>query len=113
MKTTRILLAALLLPVFIAQAGSTEERMKSIIIPELDLKQAPVSAVIELLRQRLGEGDDPINIILKHSNPASLPKMTLSMRKVSTYDILRYTCEISGLSFRFDGNTVIVYPRTR
>ena len=117
----------------------TGDKMRKIIVPEINFKNASISDVIQFFVEASREFDDPqippeqrgVNLILKiaqsapaeeaieeenifaaptTSNDSGVPPITFSARFMSLWDGLQYACELSRLKFRLRGNTVIIMP---
>ena len=118
----------------------TQEKMKKIVIPEINFKNASISDVIEFFVDASREFDDPniapeqrgVNLILKiqataaaeaeideddpfaapaASSDNGVPPVTFSARFMSLWEGLQYACELSKLKFRIRGNTVMIMPQ--
>ena len=95
--------------------AAMEKRLKSIILPVVSLSDDRLDVVIQLLQQRSLELDPlrpqkGVNIVLKHgvSTPALI---TLSLKQASLLDTLKMVTEVAGLSYRFDGEIVVIEPK--
>ena len=118
----------------------TQEKMQSIVIPEINFKNASISDVIEFFVDASREFDDPsvppekrgVNLILKVAAAApaeatvdendpfaaaaapsadnGVPPVTFSARFMSLWDGLQYACELTKLKFRIRSNTVMIMP---
>ena len=95
--------------------AAMEKRLKSIILPVVSLREAKLEVVIQLLQQRSLELDPlrppkGVNIVLKHgvSTPALI---TLSLKQASLLDTLKMVTEVAGLSYRFDGELIVIEPK--
>lgn len=100
------------------------EKMKKIIIPKLEFRDARIDDVINYLQQQsiAFDKDSPpaekgVNIILKLKSfqgtadaPANMPAITLFLKNLSLMDAFKYITEYSGLKYRIEENTVVVYP---
>ena len=94
-----------------------EDRLKSILLPEVNLYDARLDVVIQLLQQRSRELDPlrpqkGVNFVLKHGVASeSSALITLSLRRVTLLDTLKMVTEVAGLSYRFDGEIVVIEPK--
>ena len=94
-----------------------ENRLKSIILPDVSLRDARLDIVIQLLQQRSRELDPlrpqkGVNFVLKHGVASeSSALITLSLRRVTLLDTLKMVTEVAGLSYRFDGEIVVIEPK--
>ncbi|MBU4460731.1 MAG: von Willebrand factor type A domain-containing protein, partial [Verrucomicrobia bacterium] len=91
------------------------------IIPTLEFRQTPVTVVIASLNKALQEsGPDGRNlqVVMKGMQDDSdnrtqaemQPPITLSLRKVTALDALRYVTDVAGLKYRIEGERAIVSP---
>ena len=92
-----------------------EQRLKSIVLPEVNLRNARLDIVIQLLQQRsleLDPGTPPkgVNFVLKNGVSESAALITLNLRRASLLDTLKMVTEVAGLSYRFDGEIVVIEP---
>ena len=92
-------------------------RLKSIILPEVNLYDARLDVVIQLLQQRSLELDPRrppkgVNFVLKPGAASeSSPLITLSLKQASLLDTLKMVAEVAGLTYRFDGDLVVIEPK--
>ena len=96
----------------------TEARMRNIIIPAVEFREAAIPDVINyLIAAAQGEMDAPrLNMVLNDYEPSSRPPnagtITLQLSRVSLYDTLRIVCEKSDMEFHIDDSGIIqVTPR--
>lgn len=88
-------------PVVAFAQGSAEE----IIVDKLDLKDADMVTATRMLTQKTG-----LQFLIEPSdNP--LPRITLSLGRVTADDALRYICQAAGCQFRRDPNGVYIISR--
>jgi general secretion pathway protein D len=96
-------------------------KMETIIIPEIDFRQANIRDVVLFLQSASREYDmsaDPaaakgVNIILQlqESNATStVPLITFRVRHVSLLEALKITANVSGLKYSVQGNVVLLVP---
>jgi len=93
-------------------SGDLQRQLKETVIPELSVRDAPVSDVIELLRgqsQKLSGGKAPINLVWEAPEDARTARVTLNLRKIPLADALKYVTEIAGLRYRVDPHAVVIY----
>lgn len=92
-------------------------RLKSIILPEVNLYDARLDVVIQLLQQRSLELDPRrppkgVNFVLKPGAASeSSPLITLSLKQASLLDTLKMVAEVAELTYRFDGDLVVIEPK--
>ncbi len=84
---------------------------KDILIPRLNYEGVPVDqafeALSELSRQLDAEGEG-VNIVYSGPVGDQAPRISLSLRRVSLYDVIRYMTEMAGLYYRIDANAVYI-----
>ncbi|MEI6788514.1 MAG: hypothetical protein WCL49_08555 [bacterium] len=89
-----------------------EKKLKAIMIPEMQVAEAPFGAAVAFLRDHAKKTDPDkrgVNILaigLPYGDAE--PRLTLELRNVSLYDALRYCCEAAGLLMRIDDNAVVI-----
>lgn len=110
------------------------EKLKLIVIPEVEFDDTPLSQAIEFLRQKSIELDDlepdpakkGVNLIVRSGrgnggadlgfgDPANAddpddPKITLKLRNVPLVEALRYTTELARLKYKVEPHAVVVVP---
>jgi general secretion pathway protein D len=90
-----------------------EARIKGIVIPSLDFRDANIKDVVlfltETCRRLDGKG---VNILLlgMGSDASSDSNITISIRDLSLYDALNYIVEMASLKFEVKPNAVAVSP---
>jgi hypothetical protein len=119
------------------KASELEDRMKNIIIPALDFRQASISDVLQYLSIQssipnkssyvsiiplglcVNEQRRPItnspsadvfsqeSVIHNGANEIT-PAVTLSLRNISLYDALSVVCEVVGLRFKIDDRGIVL-----
>lgn len=98
-----------------AEKLSIRQKLKSIIIPSLDLESATVKTAVQFLN-RLGKRYDPngvgVNIILMVSDSDLKKPVDLVLKKKSLYDAIYFLCKASGLRFRIQKNLVLIADKT-
>ena len=120
-----LLVLALLLPLRApAQTGanatpppgaSVESKLQAIILPSLDLHQAKIELVVQLLNMRgveLDPAKQGVSIMLKlKGKPADqIPTVSFHAKQISLLDSIKAVALSAGLSYRIDGNIVIIEP---
>jgi hypothetical protein len=91
------------------------KKLKSIIIPEIEFKEASLESVIAFFVQRSRELDPEkrgINFVLssKMSSIAQSSKITLSLRKIPLSEALRYSLMQIKAEYRIDSFAVVIFP---
>ena len=90
----------------------TEARMRSIIIPTVEFREAAIPDVINFLIE-MGKGgiDTPrLNVVLNDNEPLFPPgnkTITLQLSRVSLYDTLRIICDKINMDFHIDEAGII------
>jgi hypothetical protein len=90
---------------------SLRELLETIIIPEVNFREAGVADVIEFLKtesQKISGAQNPINFVWEAPESFKTAKITLSLRQVPLADALKYVTGISGLRYRVDPHAVVI-----
>lgn len=91
----------------------TEKKLKKIIFPNIELKDASIFTVIRVLN-RYGKQNDPdkkgISVIAGFSKKTAdeLPKITMSFKNISMSEILSHLCPNIGLKYKIEEGAVII-----
>lgn len=107
------------------------EKLKSIVIPEIDFKDVPLEDAIEFLRRKSADLDtmesDPSNkgvnlVVQPAAGPQDVveeaqgrensPRITLNLKNVPLEEALRYTTELAGRKYKVDSDGVEIVPLT-
>jgi hypothetical protein len=96
------------------QGSATELRRKldDTMIHELNVHDAPVTDVIEILRiesEKVSTDKTPINIVWQAPEGSKASKVTLNLHDVPLGDVLNYVTEGAGLRYRADAHAVVIY----
>ena len=97
--------------------AAMENRLKSIVLPIVSLREAKLDVVIQLLQQRSFELDPlrpqkGVNFVLKPGAVSeSSALITLSLKQATLLDTLKLVTEVAGLSYRFEGELVVIEPK--
>ena len=92
---------------------ATKERLKEIIIPSIDLKQANIQDVAQYLSQTAGDLDEHksgIKIEADAELKAS-PPITMSLRRVSTFDLIKYIAEYADADYKITDKGAVFIPK--
>jgi len=87
-------------------------QINSIIIPEVNFREAGVADIIEFLRtesKKISGAENPINFVWKAPEAFKTAKITLSLHQVPLAEALKYVTEIAGLRYRVDPYAVVIY----
>ena len=84
-------------------------------MPSLDLHQAQIEIVVQLLNMRgveLDPAKQGVSIMLKlKGKPADqIPTVSFHAKQISLLDSIKAVALSAGLSYRIDGNIVIIEP---
>lgn len=93
-------------------SGSLRHKLDEIIIPEVNVRDAPVIDVVEFLRgqsQTLSRDKTAINLVWQAPEDAKTVKVTLNLRKIPFADVLKYVTDSAGLRYRVDAHAVVIY----
>ena len=100
---------------------SLEQRLKTVVIPKIDFRQANVVDVLDFLRDasvQFSPEDVPpeqrgVNMVLNLRGvaPASLPKITFAAKQLSLYEALKVVTQIADLRHRVAGSVIMIEPR--
>ena len=86
-------------------------RLNELMIDHIEFEDSDISSAIALLRARskdldeLGEG---FNIIVPQADKYANKLVTLNLDQIPLYEVIRYICKITGLSFRIDETDKII-----
>ena len=93
-------------------SGSLRHKIDEMIVPEVNVRDAPVGDIIEFLREqsRTLSGDKiAVNLVWQAPEDSRTAKVTLNLRKVPFADVLKYVTESAGLRYRVDAHAVVIY----
>lgn len=101
-------------------AERMEARLKSIVIPTLDFRDANIKDVVLYLTEacrRIDASGDGVNIILLGLDSSDAMgggalgnNITISIRSMNLYDALQYIVEMASLKFQVGPNVVTIMP---
>lgn len=89
-----------------------EQRLASIILPEINFREAVVRDVIEFLQREAQErapDKKPINFVWLVPAEAQLSPITLTLRRTPLSEVIKYTTQLAGLRYRVDAHAVVIY----
>lgn len=94
-----------------------EQKMKALVIPRLEFRDASVEEIVEQLVQwsrELDPSGEGVNIILVPPPPEDTPRkvdpnLTLNLRRVSLHDALRYTADVAGRRVAYTDRAIKLY----
>ena len=87
-----------------------EEKLKSIIIPNLEFQDASLKDALEFLKHSSAEHNDgkQINFIMVGIPDDLHLKVTMSVKSIPLFQCIRYISEITGTNYRIDEFAVAV-----
>ena len=80
-------------------------RLNELMIDHIEFNESDVSSAIALLRARSKDLDpqgEGFNIIVPQAEKYANKLVTLNLDQIPLYEVIRYICKITGLSFRID-----------
>jgi hypothetical protein len=102
----------------VTEISATVEKMRSIIVPEIDFRNAEIRGVVNFLANKSVEFDTVskkgerkgVDIVLKLGTDGSgdVPLITFTARYISVFDALNLVTELSGLKWRRRSDIVMV-----
>ncbi len=103
-----------------ANADYIQNKLNSIVIPVLELREATVRDAMEFLHQKSVELDttepDPsrkgVNIVLKLDNASAIAdkRITLSLKNIPLGEAVRYISELAGLKYKVEPYALKIVP---
>jgi hypothetical protein len=98
-----------------AAQEALEEKLKAIMIANLDFHEVPIEQAVAILRghgEKVGRDKSRVNILatFPKATADAQPLVTMELRNVSLYDAIRYCCEAAECRMRIDDNCVVVTP---
>lgn len=89
----------------------TVSELKSVIIPEIDFRDADIKDVIVTLSENSRSQDKNINILLLGQDVADEgATVTISIRDMNLYEVLGYVVEMASMKFEIKPNVVQIMP---
>lgn len=86
-------------------------RLNELMIDHIEFEDSDISSAIALLRARskdLDEQGEGFNIIVPQADKYANKLVTLNLDQIPLYEVIRYICKITGLSFRIDETDKII-----
>ena len=93
-------------------SASLRQKISSLVVPEVSVREASVSEVINFLKeqaQTLSPDKGSINVVWEAPEETKTAKVTLRLREVPLADALRYVTESVGLRYRVDAHAIVIY----
>ena len=98
----------------VAAVAALTERIKGIIVPSLDFNDSNIKDVVLVLSSTCRELDKKdgkgVNILLLGVDDSFENSVTISIRDMSLFDVLKYVSEMAELKFDVHANTVVISP---
>jgi hypothetical protein len=89
-----------------------KHKLDSIVIRELNVRDATVPDVIEILRaesEKASADKTAINFVWQAPEGSKATKVTLNLHNLPLGDVLKYVTEGAGLRYRADAHAVVIY----
>ena len=86
-------------------------RLNELMIDHIEFSDSDIGSVITLLRARskdLDPNGEGFNIIVPQAEKYANKLVTLNLDQIPLYEVIRYICKITGLSFRIDETDKII-----
>ncbi len=97
------------------QQGSSSDlrhKLDDTVIHELNVRNATVTDVIELLRtesEKVSADKTRINFVWQTPEASKAAKVTLNLHNIPLADVLKYVTESTGLRYRVDAHAIVIY----
>jgi general secretion pathway protein D len=107
-------------PVSVDGSKYLSEKMKRLIVPQVQFSGATIEEALEYLRIKSRDLDDiesdpskkGVNIILRQGDAPSTAAITLDLKDVPLEEALRYVTELAGMKVKVEPFAVLVVPTT-
>lgn len=94
-------------------------KLASIIIPEIEFREATVSDVLNFLRTASREYDpsnEPegmrgVNLIPTFKASDEMPRITFRAKQISLEEALKVVTQVAELAYRVEGNLIMIEPK--
>lgn len=97
-----------------AEAGSVEEKLRSLVVPEVEFAETPLRDALGFLSNRsrlLDPAGQGVNIVLRAQDQSAGDRpVTMSMRNAPLGTVIEYVGRMVGMKYRVDGFAVSVVP---
>ncbi len=112
----RYLLTSVMIVIFAgvsveARERSVGELVRETVIPRIQYRDMGADAVFNDLAEASREADPEgvgVNIVYHGPEGDDARRITLSLRRISLYDAIRYITQVAGLHYRIDDNAVFI-----
>jgi general secretion pathway protein D len=93
-------------------SSDLRHKLDETMIHELNVRDAPVMDVIEILRtesEKASANKTAINFVWQAPESSKAVKVTLNLHNIPLADVLKYVTESAGLRYRADTHAVVIY----
>ena len=97
--------------IYEAAGNELYTRLNDLMIDHIEFEESDLGSAIALLRSRSKDLDpqgEGFNIIIPQAEKYANKLVTLNLDQIPLYEVIRYICKITGLSFRIDENDKII-----
>jgi general secretion pathway protein D len=97
--------------VYEAAGNELYTRLNELMIDHIEFEESDLGSAITLLRARSKDLDpqgEGFNIIIPQAEKYADKLVTLNLDQIPLYEVIRYICKITGLSFRIDETDKII-----
>ncbi len=94
-----------------ATGQQVRARVENTQLPRVEYRDARVDDAFQRLAEASREADPEevgVNFVYRGPEGEQAPRVTLSLRRISLYDAIRYITQVTGLYYRIDDNAVII-----
>jgi hypothetical protein len=94
-------------------AGGQEARLKQLVIPEVQLKEATFGSALDALKKKVADasgGKQSINFVVQLSPEQQNTPVTLSLTGVPFTEVLRYVAEQVGAKVEYQKFAIVIKP---
>lgn len=95
------------------KGSDTERQLATVIIPQVDFKEATLSSALEFLRQQVTKvsgGKTTVNFVVQLPEAQANVPVTLSVRTIPMTEVLRYIGDLAQVKFEYEKYAVKVKP---
>lgn len=93
-------------------SAELKRKLDSIILPEVEFREAAITDVVAFLRQeskKYTKDKTEINFVLM-APAGKAPTVTMSLKKIPLMEVLRYITVVTGLQYQVDPHAVVISP---
>lgn len=95
-------------------AVAVEKSLATLIIPEIQFKEATFGSALEFVRKKCTEvsgGKQTVNFVVQPGIDQEATTVTLALRNIPLTEALRYMGELANVSFEYQKYAVVVRPK--